>query len=88
MNRLFSAICVLSMMLLAVLICVRQTIAAGDGLGDAARVLLAAEAFAVVGILAILGLLLRKMMPLSRRPTEQRFEAFRSLRRLLSTVWS
>ena len=89
MNSLFSAICVLAMMLLAVVICVRQTLIAGDSLGDVATILLAAEVLAAVGILALSGLLLRKLLPVSRRSTGgQRFEAVRSLRRILAAVWS
>jgi len=89
MSRSFSAICVLAMMLLAVAICVRQTLIAGDSLGDAATILLAAEVLAAVGILTALGLLSWRLLPVPRRATGgQRFEAFRSLRRLLSAVWS
>jgi hypothetical protein len=89
MNRLISTIFVLAMMLLAVFVCVRQTLIAGDSLGDAAKILLAAEVLAAVGVLAVLGLLSWRLLPVSRRSTGgQRFEAFRSLRRIVAAVWS
>ena len=89
MNRSFSAICVLAMMLLAVVICVRQTLIAGDSLGDVATILLTADVLAAIGIMAISGLLMRRILPVSPRATRrQRFEALRSLRRILSAVWS
>ena len=89
MNRLVSAISVLAMVLLAVLISARQTLIAGDSLGDIATILLAAEVLAAIGILAISGLLMRRILLVSRRPTgRERFEALRPLRRILSAVWS
>lgn len=89
MNRLFSAISVLAMMLLAVVICVRQTLIARDSLGNLATMLLTAEVLAAIGILAISGLLMRRILHVSPRATRrQRFEALRSLRRILSAVWS
>ena len=90
MNRMYSAIAVLAMTLIAIVLAVKQTLAIRDALGEnRATLLLTIEVVAGLAILSFVLLLLRKRSLLVRRSRmTTSFEAVRPLRRLLSAVWS
>ena len=90
MNRLFSTVAVLAMMLTADAICVAETISARGVLGEnLTAALLVLEGIVGVGIVTWCAVLLRRKYV--RDATAIRagdFAPLRQLRRLLSTVWS
>jgi hypothetical protein len=90
MNRLFSTLAVLAMLLIADAICVGETISAREGLGEnLTTALLAVEGVMGVGIITGCVVLLRRHYFRHITATRPgRFEVARQLRRLLSTVWS
>lgn len=90
MNRMFSAIAVLAMTLIAIVLSVKQTLAVREALGEnRATALLAIEVVAGLALLSAVVLLLRKRFPLvGRSMMTTSVGAARPLRRLLSAVWS
>jgi hypothetical protein len=90
MDRVFSMMTILAMAFLAVVICVEQTLAIHEALGDyMTRVLLAVEAVAGVAILGTCGSLLRRKYFRQRKIIRSTSgEAVRQLRRLFAAVWS
>ncbi len=90
MNRMFSAIAVLVMTLIAIVLSMKQTLTVREALGEnRATALLAIEVIAGLAILSFVVLLLRKRFPLvGRSMMTTSVEAARPLRRLLSAVWS
>ena len=90
MNRTYSTLIVLLMGLVAIGICVRQTIEVNDSLGTTTTAtLIFIQAVVALAILAIIFSLLTRI--LAGRTTVSRpirFAAVRPLRRLVSAVWS
>ena len=89
MNRFFSTLAVMTMALLAIALCLRQTFEMREALGDDVVLgLFVLQAFLAAALLGVIGFLVRKN-GLWRRPVSRgRFEVFQPLRRLLSAVWS
>ena len=90
MNRRFSTIAVLGLLLIGVAVCLKQTLDFYDALGASqSSVLLTAEGLLAAIILGSVVLLLRRKF--SSRPGFTRpkgLAAFAHLRRLLAAVWS
>ena len=90
MNRIHSTLTVFLMGLVAIGICLRQTIDVSDSLDSTTTAtLIFIEAVVVVVILAIVFSLLKRILAgraIVSRPI--RFAAARPLRRLVSAVWS
>lgn len=90
MNRSFSTLTILAMVLLAIAICIRQTLEVGESLtGATATTLIVVQSVLAVSVFAVAVLLIRseyarRILALRR----SRFEIAQPLRRLLSTVWS
>lgn len=90
MNRFFSTLAILTMALVAIAICVRQTFGIRDSLGDTGTiVLIGLQSILAVGLIAAVAWLIRREY-LRRGITLRRVrvEVVQPLRRLLSTVWS
>ena len=90
MNRFFSTLTILAMILLAIAICIRQTLEVSESLTDmAATTLVVAQSVIAVSVLAVAVWLIRveyaRRTPSLRR---SRFLIAQPLRRLFSTVWS
>ena len=89
MNRFFSTLAVLTMALLAIAVCLRQTFEMREVLGNNVMLgLFVLQAFLVAGLLGVIGFLVKKNGVWRRPVSRERFEAFQPLRRLLSAVWS
>jgi hypothetical protein len=90
MNRSLSTLTILAMILLAIAICIRQTLEVSETLTDAtATTLIVVQSVFAASVLALAVLLIRSeyaRRTLSLR--RSRFEIAQPLRRLLSTVWS
>ena len=90
MDRPTTTVAVLGLLLLALVVCLKQTLAFSDTLGTiAANVLLTAEALSAAIIFGSAVFLWRRRYssePRVNRP--KRSEAFAQLRRLLASVWS
>jgi hypothetical protein len=89
MNRLFSTLAVLAMMLIADAICVGETLSARQALGEnVTAALLVLEGVVGLGIIVGSVILLRRHYVREIAATHRgRFEVGQQLRRLLSTVW-
>ena len=90
MNRFISTLAVSMMAIVAIAICVRQTLDMRESFGNTpAGVLILLQSILAVGILVAVASLVRRRL-IHRRPslTRGRFEFVQPLRRLLSSVWS
>jgi hypothetical protein len=90
MNRRFSTIAVLGLLLIGLAVCLKQTLDFYDDLSvSVSSVFLTAEAILAAIIFASVVLLLRRRFAGSGGFTRsKRLEAFAPLRRLLAAVWS
>ena len=90
MNKGFTTIAVLGLLLLADAFCLKQTLDLYTGLdAGSARVLLITEAFVAAIVIGSVLFLMRRRN--SKRPSfirPKRLAAFAQLRRLLAAVWS
>ena len=88
MNQFFSTLAVLTMALVAIAFCVRQTVGMSESLSDAA-LLIVLQLVVTLVLLTAGALLIRKEYMRRKVSFRQiRLEAVQPLRRLFSTVWS
>lgn len=89
MNRFFATLAVLGMMLLAVSMCLKQTVESRHDLGDSATTLIIVETFAAVGLIVLAASVIRRRALLPGKvKAKSRVGVVHPLRRLLSAVWS
>jgi hypothetical protein len=87
MNRSNSTLAVMLLGLLAIAICVRQTLEMSESVGSlTTAILIFSEGIAALALISIGFVLLIRVLSSSVRPV--RFAAVRPLRRLVSSVWS